>query len=146
MTSAKRHKHSGICARISLNLPPENQWCWDEMFNTALVVFDKCDMDLIYIPITQEFDAQWDFSTIENASPPFYTYFNRVFGIVPGQKIFTSTDAAGAILFAVWWPWGDGNKISLRVGLYDSDEVKNPNQRKDCLCHWFQIKDQTPDT
>jgi hypothetical protein len=146
MTSTRRQKHDGICARISLNVPSENQWCWDEMFNTALVVFDKCDMDLIYIPMTQEFDTQWDFTTIGNAPPPFYTFFNRVFGIVPGQKIFTATDASGTMLFAVWWPWGDGNKISLRVGLHVGDIDKGPDQRKDSLCRWFHIKDQPSDS
>ena len=115
------------------------------MFNTALVVFDKCDMDVIYIPITQEFDNQWDFATIERSPSSFYTYFNRVFGVVPGQKVFTSTNASGTILFAVWWPWGDGNKISLRVGLYDTDRDTGRDLLKSALYRLLPIQDQSAD-
>ena len=146
MDSNVKKKHDDICKRISLNIPSVSRWSWDEMFNTALVVFDKSDMDVIYIPITQEFDAQWDFTTIENAPSHFYTYFNRVFGVVPGQKIFTSTDTTGTILFAVWWPWGDGKKISLRVGLFDGNETNQPDQFKEFLRNWFHIQDPNSDS
>ena len=129
-----------------MNISSESQWCWDEKFNTALVVFDKCDRDVIYIPITQEFDTQWDFTTIEKSPPRFYTYFNRVFGVVPGQKVFTSTNASGTILFAVWWPWGDGEKISLRVGLHEDDKIADPDRLKESLYNWFHIQDQTSDS
>ncbi len=146
MTSTRSEKLNDISTRICMNIPSECQWCWDEMFNTALVVFDKCDMDVIYFPITQEFDAQWDFTTIGKAPPNFTAYFNRIFGIVPGQKIFTAAEATGTILFAVWWPWGDGIKISLRVGLFEDDETSPPDHLRDLLCRWFHIQEQTSDT
>ena len=111
-----------------------------------MVVFDKGDRDVVYIPLTQEFDTQWDFKSVDNSPAPFYSYLKSVFGIIPGQKIFTSTDGTGTMLFAVWWPWGDGNKISLRVGLYNDSDTNHLEYFKESLSKWFQIKEQKSDT
>ena len=95
--STIQQKFCGICVKISLNVPPHCTWCWDEVFGTALVVFDRSDLDLVYIPMTLEFDAQWDMASIDKAPPHFASYFNSVFGIMPGQKIFTAANGDGLI-------------------------------------------------
>jgi hypothetical protein len=139
--STTLQKFYGICVKISLNVPPHCTWCWDEVFGTALVVFDRSDLDLVYIPMTLEFDAQWDMDSIDRAPPHFASYFNSVFGIMPGQKIFTAANGDGLILFAVWWPWGDGAKISLRVGLFSPADVKLARHRvKALLTDWFRLQ------
>jgi hypothetical protein len=140
------NQHADICSKISLNIPSTSQWSWDNRLQTAMVVFDKGDRDVVYIPLTQEFDTQWDFTSVDNSPAPFYAYFKSVFGIIPGQKIFTSTDGTGTMLFAVWWPWGDGNKISLRVGLYNDSDTNHPEYFKESLAKWFQIKEQKSGT
>lgn len=135
-------KFDDICTRISLNIPPEYPWRWDDTFNTALVAFDRCDMDIIYFPITREFDRQWDIATIDKVPRHFYSYFNNAFGIIPGQEIFTAEDGSGLILFAVCWPWGDGKNVSLRVGLFSSADHHlqlNQDQIKTYLTEWFQL-------
>lgn len=140
MVSTNQPKFSRICFKISLNVPSHCTWCWDEVFRTALVVFDRRDMDLVYIPMTLEFDAQWDIASIDKAPPHFSSYFNRVFGIMPGQKIFTTAGSDDLILFAVWWPWGDGAKISLRVGLISpANDRLARRQIKALLTDWFHL-------
>jgi len=111
-----------ICERICFNIPADDKWRWDDQFETALVTFEKKDMELIYFPILPDFAQQWDFVSIDQANGPFFTYFNDQFGLVPGQKIFTAEDDSGVILFAAWWPWSDGLQFSLRIGLYTNDQ------------------------
>ncbi len=138
MMSTTQRKFSDICTRISLNLPSRCAWCWDEVFGTALVVFDCGDMDLVYFPMTQEFEAQWDMASIDRAPRHFQGYVNKVFGIIPGQKVFTVT--CDHTLFAVWWPWGDGAKISLRVGLLTpAGEPIDQRLNKERLTDWFHL-------
>jgi hypothetical protein len=133
-------KFNDICAKIQLNIPPAFPWQWDATFQTVLVAIDCSEMDLVLFPITLEFDEQWDFATVQNLPSGFYRYFNDRFGIVPGQKIFTSQDADGRVLFAVWWPWGDGTTISLRIGLFVPDGgITAPDQIKSRLAEWFNI-------
>ena len=129
-----------ICDRISLNIPQEDKWRWDNHFKTALVTFEKKDMELIYFPIMQEFAKQWDFVSIEHADGSFFKYFNDQFGFVPGQKIFTTEDDSGVILFATWWPWGDDLRFSLRVGLYaNGQNGLDDNRIKAYLADWFRL-------
>jgi hypothetical protein len=79
-------------------------------------------------------------ASIDKAPPHFSNYFNKVFGIVPGQKIFTAADGDVLILFAVWWPLGDGAKISLRVGLFSpADDKLTRHQIRALLTDWFRL-------
>ena len=130
-----------ICERISLNIPDEDKWRWDDHFKTALVTFEKKDMELIFFPIMQEFAKQWDFVSIDQAEGAFFKYFNDRFGLVPGQKIFTTEDDTGVILFATWWPWGDDLRFSLRVGLYANGQKGLDDKHiKFCLTKWFNLE------
>ena len=124
MQAAEIQKLNDTCTRIGLNIPPEYVWYWDERFNTATVVIDDTEKDLILFPITQEFERQWNIANIGDVPEPFFRYFKNVFGIIPGQKTFTSQTGDGTVLFAVWWPWGNGRKISLRVGLFCPQSAK----------------------
>ena len=129
-----------ICGRISLNIPSTCIWEWDKEFNTALVVFDKDDAELIYFPMIKEFDQQWDYFSIDDSSQQVKKYINSLFGIMPGQNIFTSTEVADMILFAAWWPWGGDSKISLRVGLLPlKEQASNKSENKRYLAKWFNL-------
>lgn len=140
MQSEQLQKLSDTCTRIGLNIPAENAWYWDDRFDTATVVFDRSEMDLILFPITQEFDRQWDIANIAHVPEPFCRYFNKVFGIIPGQKTFTLEVGDGTVLFAVWWPWGNGRKISLRVGLFSPETVETGKPDGPAhLRQWFGI-------
>ncbi len=133
-------KFADICAKISMNLPEESAWHWDEPFGTALVAFEKSDADLVLFPLIKEFDRHWDFSSLPGASGPFFDYFQSAFGVIPGQRIFTTGNSAGWTLFAVWWPWGDDITVSLRVGLFPA--VGSDTNRKQIKCNlscWFHF-------
>ena len=140
MNANHLEKFKRICGQISLNLPASSKWKWDSEFNLASVVFDNDEADLIYFPLSDEFDQQWDYLTIDSSSQPITNYINSIFGLVPGQKIFTSTEESELILFAAWWPWGDESKISLRVGLLPIEkQTLDQNEIKKLLTDWFNL-------
>ena len=133
-------KFTDICANISLNLPEDSKWRWDDTFQTALVAFEKSDGDLVLFPLIKEFDHHWDFTSLGQASGLFFDFFQTAFGVIPGQRVFTSEDSAGRTLFAIWWPWGDDVNISLRVGLFvaaDHDAARE--LIKNLLSGWFHL-------
>jgi hypothetical protein len=129
-----------ICTKISLNLPEASTWRWDETFQTALVAFEKSDGDLVLFPLIKEFDRHWDFTSLQQGTGPFFEFFQSAFGVIPGQRIFTTDDSAGRTLFAVWWPWGDDVNISLRVGLFVAADQDTARERiKNLLSGWFHL-------
>jgi hypothetical protein len=131
-----------ICSRISLNIPANYMWRWDAQFDHALVVFEKEFLELIYIPIVNEFDSQWDFNSFDKAPGHIRQFVESSFGLIPGQRLFTTAMAQNdeLFLYATWWPWGDNINFSLRVGLVSpSDDTLNKAQIQTLLTHWFKI-------
>ncbi len=66
------------------------------------------------------------------------------FGLIPGQKLFTAYDdqLENLLLFATWWPWGDSDSFSLRVGIFCKDEqIINHQEIKEHLIDWLAISD-----
>ena len=61
-------------------------------------------------------------------------------GVVPGQKVFTMEPVNGVVLFAAWWPWGDDERISLRLGLISvTDNQLNNAEVKALICRWLNL-------
>jgi hypothetical protein len=130
-----------VCQRISLNVPDTCPWCWDKEFNLALTVIDRQDEIMIELPLTLEFPHSWDFTTINHADPCIRDFFQSGFGVVPGQKVFTTDPVNSVILFAAWWPWGDDARISLRLGLVSTSDKKLVNAEvKKLLCDWLNLE------
>lgn len=139
MVIPEMDKFATICMRISLNLPPSCQWHWDDRFNLALVVFEREDYELVYMPILLEFEHRWDCFSLSGASEVIKEHTNGAFGLIPGQEIFTAagTENHSAHLFATLWPWGDDKRYSLRVGLIAPG--LNREEIKIRLTDWLKI-------
>jgi len=96
---------------------------------------------MIELPLTLEFSNKWDFATINDAEAPIRDFFQAGFGVVPGQKVFTTDPVNGVVLFAAWWPWGDDERISLRLGLVSLSDQKLENAEvKDLICSWLNLE------
>lgn len=135
-------KFKEICTHVIRNIPSVYtwKWKWDEEFFATLNVFEKDDSASMFSMLTDEFDHQWDYFSFEASEDHIKNAFNTVFGLIPGQNLFTSEIESGLILYAAWWPWGDGDKISLRIGIVTQDEdVLIKEKIKNHLLQWFAI-------
>ena len=141
MSSSDLDALGTVCQRISLNIPDNCPWRWDKEFNLALTVIDRQDEIMIELPLSLEFAQKWDFATINDAEEPVREFFQSGFGVVPGQKVFTTEPVQGIVLFAAWWPWGDDERISLRLGLVSLTEKKLGNAEvKNLICGWLNLE------
>ena len=140
MTTENLKPFETVCQKISLNLPQQSPWRWDREFNLALTVIEKKDEITVELPLALEFSHKWDFSSIEEAEKSISDYFQAGFGVVPGQKLFTMDPIDGMVLYAAWWPWGDDERISLRLGLLSVDSEKISNAKiKNLICKWLGL-------
>src|SRR4029078_7958928 len=62
--------------------------------------------------------------TLASASESVRGLVEKCGGLRAAQLLFWGggDDAPGA--FGLWWPWGDGTTVSLRIGLHDVDVPK----------------------
>jgi len=138
MLTHNLEKFRKICTQITFSMPSSYRWQWDERFHVALIVFEKEDMESILSTVSNEFDQQWDSTTIANASDLIGKLVNSLFGVSPGQRIFAFEEGAGLILFAAWWPWDNGSNISLRIGIFSLEEhTFDKDKKKEHLAEWF---------
>ena len=86
------------------------------------------------IPLAREADARaamaevlprsFSVDTIASAADGVRALVEKCGGLRASQLLFWGggDDAPGA--FGLWWPWGDGTTVSLRIGLHDVDIPK----------------------
>jgi hypothetical protein len=47
----------------------------------------------------------------------------------------------GVVLYVAWWPWGDDERISLRLGLASIVGEKLQNAEiKSLICRWLKLE------
>ncbi|RJQ83935.1 MAG: hypothetical protein C4519_05960 [Desulfobacteraceae bacterium] len=129
-----------ICRKICLNIPPSYEWQWDLKRSMAIVVLQGEDAELVFFPLFKEFRHHWNFSSAPPETADVTRWVNDQFGLMPGQVVFTSYPLHNLVLCVAWWPWGDDDKVSMRVGLIP---IQNSNLRREavfqCLRGWLNI-------
>ncbi len=80
--------------------------------------------------ITEVFSVEWTSSTVTKAPPALREYVDRYGGLRQGQLLFSSGLLGGSLVsFGLWWPWGDGVTVSMRLGFPDVDPGRDPYVR-----------------
>jgi len=82
----------------------------------------------------------WDSSNIGNAPAIVRTINIHLGNLRSGQLLFTSDPNRDVFIFCAWWPWGDGETISIRIApfykkLSDSEKAEKIQLFKG----WFGI-------
>jgi hypothetical protein len=74
--------------------------------------------------MTEALPASFSAETVAGASESQRALVEKCGGLRAAQLLFWGggDDAPG--VFGLWWPWGDGTTVSLRIGLHDVDVPK----------------------
>jgi hypothetical protein len=103
---------------------PVTEWTYDRRL--------KCVASSI--PLTREADARdamsivlpksWSVETLPTAPDDARALVEKCGGLRAAQLLFWGGDPGQPGAFGLWWPWGDGTTVSLRIGLHDIDLPK----------------------
>ena len=72
---------------------------------------------------------EWTSATIVRAPQQLRDVGERAGGVRQGQLALSTGPINGLLVYGLWWPWGDGETVSLRVGLADVDPQREPYMR-----------------
>ncbi len=133
-----------ICRKICLNIPDSYSWTWDQQRQMAVVVLDEEVAEMVFYPLFKEFRNHWNFASIDEAAEAVHEYIHAGYGLMPGQVFFTSHMVCNLVLGVAWWPWGESNKVSMRVGLIPVHTKLADDFPYQCLQRWLDITVQTP--
>ena len=90
-------------------------WKWDHRFEAFLTEFSADNGDEFRAILERDFSHVWDSSNIREALDIVQMCNNDFGGLRPGQLLFTTDPSQDVFVCGAWWPWGDGETISLRI-------------------------------
>lgn len=93
------------------------KWEWDDHFRAALSPLRRSDSSKAHSLLEQSWGTGWSLDSIGAAAPAVLRVAESFGGLRPGQELFVSAPAPGIGTCACWWPWGDGETISVRIAL-----------------------------
>lgn len=96
---------------------PKRGWSWDARFSCVASAFSAELVEEANAALAVTFPGRWNHRTLGTAPPLVQQIAERTGGVRADQWIFSTAPSGGAIIYGLWWPWGDDTTITLRVGL-----------------------------
>jgi hypothetical protein len=104
---------------------PARDWSWDHRFKCVTSSLGTDAGAAAKSALVAAVPAEWDAASFANAPDEVRALSERCGELRPGQALLTASPVGGMVLFAMWWPWGDGSKVSIRLGIANSDRAKD---------------------
>jgi len=93
---------------------PGGAWSWDGRFATAGSSFALALEPQARDSAVHALTRGWTAKTLDEAPASLRAICDRTGGLRAGQRLLAG---ASDELFGLWWPWGGGATITLRIGL-----------------------------
>ncbi|MFC1611130.1 hypothetical protein ACFL6C_09235 [Myxococcota bacterium] len=99
------------------------RWEWDDHLQTALTTVDTADCSTMHSLLEQAFPYHWDVKTVTSVPQPVAELLSMLGGLRNSQELFTGNAEHNALVFAAWWPWNNGQSVSVRIGTTDPSQA-----------------------
>lgn len=135
-----RDEAEEICTSLLADLGEDLRWQWDDRFRAALTQFDSDQKDDIQNTLHQHLALTWESGSLKGAPDSVKATIASVGGLQSGQMLLTSEVNSDEFVYCAWWPWGNGETISIRVApswLATSED--DQAQTVDLVKSWFGI-------
>jgi hypothetical protein len=93
------------------------KWKYDDFHKVMLAEFSVDKQDQVLFTLQQFFPMCWDVKTIKKAPHETKHYAGAFSKLVKKQKLFSINIEHNPKIMAVWWPWGHGATVSVRIFL-----------------------------
>jgi hypothetical protein len=100
---------------------PAPKWTWDSRFEAVAATFPSTSEAQARASVALGLPDAWTPGTLEQAPELPRALCEDSGGLRPGQLLLTGAEVAGVTPFGLWWPWGGGATVTLRIGLAGSE-------------------------
>lgn len=104
-----------ICSRIYSECDSLVTWHWDDRFQAVLSEFPADQEKGVMSVLEKHFDTCWDEETINYAPGKIRSVAKGLGELRQGQRLFSSDPDQDGLLLGAFWPWQNGERISLRI-------------------------------
>jgi hypothetical protein len=103
---------------------PAQAWTYDRRFRCVSSSLPQAEEAAAVAAGADILTSSWTVATLGGAPLPVRVHADSCGGLREGQKISWGGGLGAPGVFGLWWPWGDGVTLSVRIGLHDLDEPK----------------------
>ena len=104
---------------------PAPPWEWDARFSTVASSFAIEQEPMVRTSARLAFPRGWTAKSLETAPAPYRALAERT-GLRSNQRLLGGDELSSPGLFGLWWPWGGGDRITLRIGILDLTGTADP--------------------
>ena len=108
---------------------PTRGWSWDPRLFCVTSSFTTEQEPQARKATQIALQNEWNAATIVRGPQQLRDVVDRSGGVRQGQLVLSTGPINGLLVFGLWWPWGDAETVSLRVGLADVDPTREPSHR-----------------
>jgi hypothetical protein len=101
---------------------PQRGWSWDSRCACISSSFSVELETKAHSAAALALATEWTNKTLPSAPAHLRDVAERCGGLRSGQLLLSGLTSGRLFAFGLWWPWGDGMSISLRVGIGGIDE------------------------
>lgn len=123
-----------FCRELEASTRGQLAWEWEDRFQVALATFDYSRLDQVLRLLIGKFGCGRAREDLLDAPHRLRRITDYLGGMERGQILFATDPEAELVIFAAWWPHGDGKTIALRVGLFAPRQADASRVRD-----WFAI-------
>jgi hypothetical protein len=108
---------------------PKRGWSWDTRLNAASSSFSADLEQAAHTAVKKTLTTEWNAATLNSAPQHVKDIAQKSGGVRSGQLVLATPPSGRYFAYGLWWPWGDGLTISLRVGLAGAEFREEVLQR-----------------
>lgn len=108
---------------------PSPPWSWDGRFAAISSSFAADLEPAVRASARLAFPRGWTTKSLELAPAEMRALAERTGGLREGQRLLGGDETTSPNLFGLWWPWGGGAKVTLRIGILDLANDAEPLPR-----------------
>jgi hypothetical protein len=103
---------------------PSTDWSYDRRLRCVASSIPLAGAAAARAAFADVFPTSWSTATLTTAPASVQALAETCGGLRASQELLWGGDADGAGAFGLWWPWGDGTTVTLRIGLHGLDQPK----------------------
>jgi hypothetical protein len=107
---------------------PKPPWTWDGRLEMVSGAVSGADIERGRAVAHNALPHAFDPATLATAPEAVRTIVDQSGGL-RGNQLALCDDTAAPRAIGLWWPWGGGGTVSLRIGLLDTSEQATASLR-----------------
>jgi hypothetical protein len=122
-----------VCSQLLDATREVDEWRWDDQFGAALLTIESVQERPVLTRLQQIFPDSWDQLDVSRA-PEHVRHVAGVWGgLMAGQHLLVRDAAADPLIYALWMPWSNRLRTSVRVSCAAFDEAVARHDPRDGL-------------